>query len=458
MRVGQIVIDVAPLRESRDFRWLFTGRMASMVGNALATAAANWQVYGLTHSSLEVGLVSLADSAGMLIGLMAGGVLADRHDRRKLLAVVRIPQAVLALLLMVNSLLGHPALWPIYVITLAIGLTAGLSSPASTAAGPALVGTGRLAAAAALNSMSGQLANLGGPALAGALIAGPGLSVCYAIDAVGFAVFGVAVHFIRPLPPAPGGQRPGLQALTEGFRYVRRNGVIGGMLLIDTSAMIFGMPAGLFPALASEHFHGGPATFGLLTAAPAFGAIIGAATSGWTSHVRRPGLVVIGAGILWGASIVGFGLASSLIIGLGFLALAGMSDLISEVLRNALLQHYTPDQLRGRVSSLYLAQVNSAPAVGNVEAGGVAQLFSLTTSVVSGGLACVGGALLLGALIPAVRHASLRPHGDVPAAAEGAVPWVGAGPGAGLVSADGQLPADDVASAGLPRPASAPER
>ena len=418
MRVGQIVIDVAPLRESRDFRWLFAGRMASLVGNALATAAANWQVYGLTHSSLEVGLVSLADSAGMLAGLMAGGVLADRHDRRRLLAAVRIPQVLLAVMLMANSLLPRPALWPIYAIALAIGLTAGLSAPASTAALPALVGPGQLAAAAALGSMSGQLANLGGPALAGALIAGPGLAVCYAIDAVGFGLFGVAVRFIRPLPPAPGGQRPGLQALADGFRYVRRNGVIGGMLLIDTSAMIFGMPSGLFPALASEHFHGGPATFGLLAAAPAAGAIIGAAASGWTSHVRRPGLVVIGAGTLWGAAIVGFGLAGTLALGLAFLALAGMGDLISEVLRNALLQHYTPDQLRGRVSSLYLAQVNSAPALGNVEAGGVAQLFTLTTSVVSGGLACVAGALLLGAMIPALRHATLRPlpPGAVPGA------------------------------------------
>jgi len=193
---------------------------------------------------------------------------------------------------------------------------------------------------------------------------------------------------------------------------VRHHSVIGGMLLIDTNAMIFGMPAGLFPALATEHFHGGPATFGLLTAAPAFGAIVGAAASGWTSHVRRPGIVVIGAGLLWGAAIVGFGLSGSLAAGLAFLALAGMSDLVSEVLRNALLQHYTPDQLRGRVSSLYLAQVTSAPALGNTEAGAVAQLFSLTTSVVSGGLACVGGALLLGVLIPAVRHATLRPPGD----------------------------------------------
>ena len=417
MRIGQIVIDVVPLRESRDFRWLFTGRLAATVAAAVAAAAANWQVYGLTHSSLAVGLVSLADSAGMLVGLLAGGVLADHHDRRKLLAVVRVPQVLLAAGLVANSLLGHPALWPVYLLTLALGLTDGLSSPASTAAVPALVGPRRLAAAAALNSMSHQLANLGGPALAGALIAGPGLALCYGIGALGFTLSGVAVHFVRPLPPAPGGQRPGLRSLAEGFRYVRHHGVIGGMLLIDTNAMIFGMPAGLFPALATEHFHGGPATFGLLTAAPAFGAIVGAAASGWTSHVRRPGIVVIGAGLIWGAAIVGFGLSGSLAAALAFLALAGMSDLISEVLRNALLQHYTPDQLRGRVSSLYLAQVTSAPALGNTEAGAVAQLFSLTTSVVSGGLACVGGALLLGALIPAVRHATLRPLDEDVAAA-----------------------------------------
>jgi ENTS family enterobactin (siderophore) exporter len=171
--------------------------------------------------------------------------------------------------------------------------------------------------------------------------------------------------------------------------------------------MIFGMPQSLFPALASTHFHGGPATFGLLTAAPGLGAMIGAATSGWTGRVRRPGVVVIAAGIIWGAAIALFGLVRSLPLALFFLALAGMGDLISEVLRNALLQRYTPDELRGRVSSLYLAQVTTAPALGNVEAGAVARLISPTFSVVSGGLACVAGALLLGAAIPALRHAKL---------------------------------------------------
>ena len=158
---------------------------------------------------------------------------------------------------------------------------------------------------------------------------------------------------------------------------------------------------------SSTHFHGGPATFGLLTAAPGLGAMVGAATSGWTGRLRRPGIVVIAAGIVWGAAIALFGLVRSLPLALFFLALAGMGDLISEVLRNALLQRYTPDELRGRVSSLYLAQVTTAPALGNVEAGAVARLISPTFSVVSGGVACVAGALLLGAAIPALRHATL---------------------------------------------------
>jgi MFS transporter, ENTS family, enterobactin (siderophore) exporter len=414
VRIGQIAIDIAPLRESRDYRRLFSGRFVSMAGNAVATTAADWQVYGLTHNSLAVGLLTLASGGGMLIGLLTGGMLADRYDRRMLLTVVRLPQAVLAALLMVNSLLAHPALWPLYVIAFAIGLLSGLSSPASTAATPALVGLNRLPAAAALNATASQLGQLGGPAIAGLLIAGPGLATCYAIDAACFAVFGLAMLGVSAMPPTVRAQRPGLRSLAEGFRYVRHNGVVGGMLLIDTNAMIFGMPSALFPALASTHFHGGSATFGLLTAAPGLGAMIGAATSGWTSRLRRPGVVVIGAGIVWGGAIALFGAVTSLPLALFFLALAGMGDLISEVLRNSLLQRYTPDELRGRVSSLYLAQVTTAPAVGNVEAGGVARLVSPSFSVVTGGLACVAGALVLGALIPALRKSRLTEPLDEP--------------------------------------------
>jgi len=412
MRIGQIAIDVTPLREGRDFRLLFTGRFVSMAGDAVATTAANWQVYALTRSSLAVGMLTLASSAGMFAGLLAGGMLADRHDRRMLMVATRAPLAVLAALLAVNSLLSHPALWAVYVLVTAVGVLSGIGSPASTAAVPALVEPDQLAAAAALNAMGGQLGFLGGPALAGALIGGPGLASCYGIDAFCFAIFGLTLWFIRPLPPTVRAGRPGLRSMAEGLKHVRHNAVVGGMLAVDTSAMIFGSPLALFPALAREHFHGGSATFGLLSAAPGFGALLGAATSGWTGRLRRPGIVVIGAGLAWGAAIVGFGLSGSLAIALAFLALAGMADLISEVLRNALLQRYTPDSLRGRVSSLYLAQVTTAPSVGNVEAGLLAQLFTVTVSVVSGGVACVAGALILGAINPALRRATLSPRGD----------------------------------------------
>ncbi len=411
MRIGQIAIDLAPLREGRDFRLLFTGRFLSMAGNAVATTAANWQVYGLTRSSLAVGLLTLTSSAGMFSGLLAGGMLADRHDRRRLMLLSRMPLAALAALLAVNSLVPRPQLWAMFALVGSMGALSGLGSPAATAAVPALVGPDRLPAAAALNAMGSQLGNLGGPALAGALIAGPGIAWCYGIDAACFAVFGLTLRYIRPLPPTVRAARPGLRSMAQGLRYVRGSGVVGGMLAVDTSAMIFGMPSALFPALAREHFHGGSATFGLLAAAPGLGALLGAATSGWTGRLRRPGMVVIGAGLVWGAAIVGFGLSASLAAGLAFLALAGMADLISEILRNALLQSYTPDELRGRVASLYLVQVNSAPALGNVEAGLVAQLFTLTISVVSGGLACVAGAVLLGAVNPALRRAVLREQG-----------------------------------------------
>ena len=425
MRIGQIVIDVAPLRESRDFRWLYTGRMIASAGNVIALTAGNWQVYALTHSSLAVGPLSLTTSVGMLIALLAGGVLADRHDRRALLLATGLPQAIMAGALLANSLLARPAVWAIFAIMLVIGMLGGLGAPAATAATPALVGPARLPAAAALNGMGGQIGNLGGPALAGLLIAGPGLATCYGADAVCFVVFALTLSFVRPLPPTVRVQRPGFRSMAEGFRYVRHDRVLASMLLIDTSAMLFGMPAGLFPALAAKHFHGGSATFGLLTAAPGLGAIVSSASSGWTGRVRRPGLVVIWAGLMWGAAIVGFGLTRSLPVALLFLALAGGSDMISEILRNALLQIYAPERLRGRLTSLYLAQVNTAPALGNTEAGIVAQLSSLTISVVSGGLACVAGALLLGALIPSLRNATLAgPQGEaapgVPPVAEAA--------------------------------------
>ncbi|MGA6223020.1 MFS transporter [Streptomyces umbrinus] len=175
-----------------------------------------------------------------------------------------------------------------------------------------------------------------------------------------------------------------------------------GLLFIDAAAMVFTMPQALYPVLADQQFGGGPGVVGLLYAAPARGALIGAATIG-----RAGGHALIGAVLLWGLSLTAFGATSYLPLALVLLSLAGLGDLISETLRSALLQHGTPDELRGRVSGLWMVQATVSPALGNAAVGLLAELSGARTAVVMGGLFCVVATLVVAAAFPALRHARL---------------------------------------------------
>jgi hypothetical protein len=171
--------------------------------------------------------------------------------------------------------------------------------------------------------------------------------------------------------------------------------------------MVFGMPQALFPAIAAHHFHAGARVVGVLYAAPSAGALLAALTSGWVVHVRRQGVAVAAAIVVWGAAIAAFGFATALWVGVATLALAGLADEFSAILRSTILFACTPDVMRGRMQGFELAQVASTPALGNVEAGIVASLTSLRLSVVSGGLACmVGAAAVLAAIPSLVRYDS----------------------------------------------------
>ena len=201
--------------------------------------------------------------------------------------------------------------------------------------------------------------------------------------------------------------------MLEGFRFLRRRKVILGTFLLDSNAMIFGMPQALFPAIAEQHFHGGARVVGVLYAAPSAGALAAALLSGWIPHVRRQVVGVAAAIAVWGAAIAAFGLADALWLGVAMLALAGAADSVSATLRSTILLSNTPDAMRGRVSGIELAQVASTPALGNVEAGAVAAASSLTFSVVSGGLACIAGAAIILLALPRLlrydaHHAEAR--------------------------------------------------
>lgn len=408
MRVGQFVIDVRPLRTSRDFRLVFSGRLISLVGTGLTTVGTSVQVFHLTNSSLQVGLVNLTQGVPLLIGLLTGGLLADRLDRRSVVVVCRMAMGVTVAGLAVNELTAHPRLWVIYVLVGLGGAANGLGAPSLMAATPALVAPGQLASAGALYSVASQCGQVIGPALGGVIIAGSGLALCYFLDAASYLIMAVLLMFIRPIPHSDQPVRRGLRPLFEGFDHVRRDRTLTGLLLIDLAAVVFGMPNALFPALAAEHFHGGAATVGLLYTAPAVGAFIGALSSGWTSHIHRSGRALIVTVLVWGIAITAFGLSGTITVALLFLALAGAGDTVSEILRRALLQHVTPDRLQGRVSSLWLAQTSFSGPLGNAEAGLVARLFDPVVAVVSGGLLCVAGAVIVATTHPALRRASLH--------------------------------------------------
>jgi len=407
-----LTIDLRPLRRSRDLRFLFGGAALSQLGTALVAVTAGLQVYRLTHSSLAVGAISGVAAVPLIAGMLAGGVLADAWDRRWLIIASPCVAGASSVALALNASATHPSLWLVYGLLAAGAAAAGLGGPAGTAALPTLVAPGLLPATFAMSATVRQLAALVGPAAGGLCVARFGVPAVYAAGAglgLGCALVSLG---IRPLPPAEARGRVGLVAFTEGLRYARRSALVIAVMLIDADATVFGMPQALFPALGLETFHAGPTGVGLLYAAPAAGALLGALTSGWVGRVRHAGRAVVVAVTVWGVAIAAVGVVPLLPVALGLLALAGAADLVSEVLRNSLLQQSVPEAFRGRLTALWLAQANGAPALGNLEAGGVATLVTPAFSIVSGGLACVAGALLLGGLMPVLRQARLRRDHD----------------------------------------------
>ncbi|MBO0821470.1 MAG: MFS transporter [Nocardiopsaceae bacterium] len=401
---GHVLMDLTPLRRSGDFRALIGGLGVSTLGNQLTQVAVPYQVYALSHSSLMVGLASLAQLFPLIVGSLLGGSLVDSVDRRRLLLVVEAIGALLSAALAVNSDLG-PTLWPLFVFPAASAALSGVDSSARNAMVPAMVGLKSVPAANAMFQALFQLGTVVGPATAGLLLAGPGVKAVYWIDVATFVVALLAVLAISPQPPSgPGPTRPGWRSMLEGFRFVGRSQGLQGAYLIDVNAMVFGMPRALFPALGTTVLGGGATAVGLLYAAPGAGALIGALTTGWVARIRRQGLAVIAAVLAWGLAITGFGLVRFLPAALVLLAVAGWADVISAVFRSTIIQFSGPDNLRGRLMGVQMAVVAGGPRLGDLESGAVATAFGDTVSVVSGGLACVAGALLVARLLPGFRR------------------------------------------------------
>jgi MFS family permease len=399
-------IDVTPLRRYRDLRLLLTWRLVSFFGSMITYTAVPYQLYQLTHNVAVVGALGLVELAGVLAFALLGGALADARDRRAMVLVTEAALMATSLALVGNALLRQPQAWLLFLM---VGVAAALDSiqrPSLDAMFPRLVARDELVATMALASLVTTVGMIGGPALAGVLLAVVGVPVTYVVDVFTFLAGLACLWFMRAVPPPADAQPPSLRRVVQGLRYARSRPELIGTYVVDIIAMFFGMPNALFPAIAQGL--GGPGALGLMYSAPAVGAFLFSATSGWTSRITRHGMGVIVAAIIWGLAIIGFGLVPGLAGALVFLAIAGAADMMSGIYRGTIWDQTIPDSLRGRLASIELLSYSIGPTLGNFESGVVASIFSIRISIVSGGVLCVAGCVLAAIALPAFRAYDAR--------------------------------------------------
>jgi MFS family permease len=402
-------VDVTPMRVSRDYRRLWIGQTLSLTLGEVTYVALPFQVYQLTGSTFAVGAIAIVELIPLLSLTLLGGAAADALDRRRLLVWTEAGTAASVVGLVVNAALPHPRVALCFVFAFFAAAFSSFGAGAARSLIPRIVPSEHIPAALALNTLYGNVGAVIGPAFGGLLIATIGLTGAYTVGAAGFLASLTAFWLLPSIVPIGGGERVGIASVIAGFRYLGRQRVVLGCFLIDTIAMVFGMPTSLFPALALSRFNAGGFVVGLLFAAPGFGALVASLLSGWVAHVRRQGVAIVVAATLWGVAITAFGFATTLPVAMALLAAAGCADAFSAVLRGTIMFANTPDAYQGRVSAAYLAQVTSAPRLGNLEAGAVASLTSLRFSIVSGGMACIAGCLALVLFIPSlIRYDSRR--------------------------------------------------
>ena len=399
----RLLLDISPLRSSPAYRRLWIGSLLSAIGSALTTFALPLQIWYLTHSSFQVGLLSAVQLVpAVTIGLL-GGAWADARDRRRLMLGATLALVATSAALALTAGSGSGLLWLIYLIAAVRSGLAGITGPARRTFIPALLPTDKLAAGLALDRLSFQLMLIAGPALAGVIVAVPalGLRGCYLIDA---ATFGGSLYGLGHLPMAPPAAAAAssrtARAVRDGIAFIARHPRLSGAFLADLSATVFALPISLFPAINAERFGGDPHTLGLFTAAIGVGGLASTLLSGPIVRLRNQGSAMLVAVCVWGGAFAAFAVVPGLALTLLMLGLAGAADTITVVMRGSIVQMSTPEAMRGRLTAVDYVVSLCGGQLGNLEAGAVGSLASPVLSAVAGGLATIAAAGIVGASIP----------------------------------------------------------
>ena len=398
----RLLADLTPLRESPDFRRLWTGTALSAVGTQLTLVAVSLEVYSLTASSFYVGLLGLVGLVPLVLAGLYGGSVVDAYDRRKVALFSAVLLWISTIGIAAQAWAGVGSLWLLYALVAVNAGAAGLNQPARSAIIPRLVRAELLPAANALSMITFGLAMTIGPLLAGVLVARVGYGWTYTIDVVTFTAAMWALYRLEPMPPVGAVQKAGLKSVLEGFRFLGTRPNIRMTFLVDLAAMVMAQPRALLPAIGAVLLGGGATTVGVLLAATAVGALLAGLFSGPLGAVRRQGLAVLWSVVAWGLSVSVFGMVvvlagqhdgaeptAWLIPAAIAMGCAGIADSVSGVFRSTILQSATPDAMRGRLQGVFVVVVAGGPRLGDLVAGVDASFLGEGWAAVIGGLVCV---------------------------------------------------------------------
>jgi len=365
-----------------------------------------FQIKELTNSYIAVGLMGAVELIPLIIFGLYGGVLADRVDRRKMIFITEFALMIMTFSLFINSQLAKPSLLWIYIVAGSFAALDGLQRPSADAILPRLVGHDDLPSASALMSLRWQTGVITGPALAGILLATTGIGTAYLVDVITFAISLIFIARVKSVKPTSKESAPTISAMLEGIKYATSRKDLLGTYLVDLAAMFFAMPNALFPFWADQL----DATWalGLFYAAGTIGSVLVTLTSGWIKNYHHHGRAVFIAALGWGAAIAMAGATNSLFLILLFLALAGASDMVSALFRGAIWNQSIPDELRGRLAGIELLSYSVGPLGGQMRAGTFAAVTNLRTSVISGGLLCIGFVSIAAGALPKFRKYDAR--------------------------------------------------
>ncbi|MGA1243369.1 MAG: MFS transporter [Candidatus Nanopelagicaceae bacterium] len=399
-------IDLSPLKKYRDFKLLFTAGLFSYFGSMITFVALPFQVKELTGSFWAVGLIGVVEIIPLIVFGLYGGVLADYLDRKKMIWFTEFGTLIATSILLINSLQEKPSVILIFVIAAIFAALSGLKRPSQDAILPRLVNHDDLPSASALMSLRWQFGGIVGPSVGGIIIASYGAGAAYFIDCLTFVISLALIWQVRSVPPLDKSTPPSMAGLMEGLNYAFKRKDLLGTYVVDLAAMFLAMPMALFPFWADEI--GAPYALGFFYSSITFGAVLVTLLSGWMRNYPHHGRAVIIGALGWGVAIIAAGSSNSLVLVITCLVIAGAFDQVSALFRGFIWNQSIPDELRGRLAGIEMLSYLLGPLGGQARAGGMAAMSSLRTSIVGGGLLCIGFVSLIAAVMPKFRSYDVR--------------------------------------------------